>query len=142
MTDAFNLERFVTAQESVLDQVRRELRDGRKLTHWMWFVFPQLRGLGHSPMALRYGIASLEEAQAYVSHPVLGPRLIECTSLVSRVQGWSAYEIFGNPDDRKFHSSITLFALAKPGPSVFLEALERFFEGRLDQLTLQKLTQH
>ena len=139
MSDAFDLDRFVRAQDPVLDQVRRELGEGRKRSHWMWFVFPQLRGLGRSATAQRYGIGSLGEARAYLAHPVLGPRLVECTGLVNRVEGRSAYEIFGSPDDLKFHSSMTLFAAAEPEALAFREALGKHFGGALDTLTVEKL---
>src|SRR5580692_6153851 len=108
--DAFDLERFVTAQAPVIDRVRAELRAGSKRSHWMWFVFPQIAGLGSSAMAQRYAIASLDEAGAYLAHPVLGPRLRDCTALALDVAGRTAHQIFGNPDDLKFHSSLTLFA--------------------------------
>ncbi|GGG50449.1 hypothetical protein GCM10010964_42170 [Caldovatus sediminis] len=139
MADPFDLERFVRAQEPVIADVRRELRAGRKRTHWMWFVFPQLRALGRSPTAQRYGIASLAEAQAYMAHPVLGPRLIECAELVRAVQGRSAHEIFGNPDDLKLRSSMTLFAAARPEAAVFAEVLRRYFGGEPDPLTTELL---
>src|SRR3954463_5775730 len=103
------LERFVGAQDAVMDQVLRELEAGRKQSHWMWFVFPQLAGLGHSAMARRYAIASLDEARAYLGHAILGPRLVECSDLVCRVEGRSASQVFGSPDDLKFHSCMTLF---------------------------------
>ena len=124
MTDEFDLDRFVRAQEPVMAQVRQELSAGRKRSHWMWFVFPQLAGLGHSAMARRYAISSLAEARAYLEHPLLGPRLVGLTELVNRVEGRSIREIFGSPDDLKFHSSMTLFALARPDVSVFREALD------------------
>ena len=139
MADPFGLDRFVRAQDPVLDQVRRELADGRKRSQWMWFVFPQLRGLGRSATAQHYGISSSAEARAYLAHPVLGPRLVECTGLVNRVEGRSAHQIFGSPDDLKFHSSVTLFALAQPGASVFREALAKHFGGALDALTVERL---
>jgi uncharacterized protein (DUF1810 family) len=139
MSDAFDLDRFVRAQDPVLDQVRRELGEGRKRSHWMWFVFPQLRGPGRSATAQRYGIGSLDEARAYLAHPVLGPRLVECTGLVNRVEGRSAYEIFGSPDDLKFHSSMTLFAAADPEALAFRMALGKHFGGALDALTVEKL---
>ncbi len=123
-----------------MDQARRELGEGRKSSHWMWFVFPQLRGLGRSPTALRYGIGSLAEARAYLAHPVLGPRLAECAGLASRVEGRSVHDIFGSPDDLKFRSSMTLFALAQPGPSVFREALDKHFGGEPDPLTVELLS--
>ena len=140
MPDAFDLDRFVQAQDPVLAQVRRELGDGRKRSHWMWFVFPQLTGLGHSTMARHYGIVSLTEAQAYLAHPVLGPRLVECTALVNQVEGRSIHQIFGSPDDVKFHSSMSLFALAQPEALVFPEALNKYFAGALDLLTTDQLS--
>ncbi|MCB4824385.1 DUF1810 domain-containing protein [Roseicella aerolata] len=139
MSDAMQLERFVVAQDPVLDQVRRELAAGRKRTHWMWFIFPQLRGLGHSAMAQHYGLASLAEARAYLAHPLLGPRLEECTALVNAVQGHSAHAIFGSPDDMKFRSCMTLFAAARPGGTPFQAALDRYFRGEPDPRTLTLL---
>lgn len=139
MPDAFDLDRFVQAQDPVLAQVRRELGEGRKRTHWMWFVFPQLEGLGRSAAARRYAIGSLAEARAYLQHPVLGPRLVECVELVNKVEGRSVHEIFGGPDDLKFHSSMTLFASARPGASVFREALDKHFGGAPDPLTADRL---
>jgi len=139
MPDPFDLDRFVQAQDPVLAQVRLELADGRKRTHWMWFLFPQLRGLGHSPMAQRYAIASLAEAQAYLEHPVLGPRLTECTGLVLKVEGRSIHQILGSPDDLKFHSSMTLFTLAQQHDPVFRRALNKYFDGVLDRLTAERL---
>lgn len=142
MRDPFNLnlDRFVQAQDPVLAQVRLELADGRKRTHWMWFVFPQLSGLGHSPMAQRYAIASLAEAQAYLEHPVLGPRLTGCTELVNKVEGRSIHQILGSPDDLKFYSSMTLFAIARQDEPVFHHALQKYFDGALDPLTAEKLS--
>ena len=139
MPDPFDLDRFVRAQDSVMDQVRRELGEGRKRSHWMWFVFPQLRGLGRSATAQHYGIGSLDEARAYLAHPVLGPRLVECTGLVNKVEGRSVHEIFGSPDDLKFHSSMTLFAAAEPEAIAFREALSKHFGGALDARTVEKL---
>ena len=139
MADPSGLERFVRAQEPVLDQVRRELGEGRKRSHWMWFVFPQLRGLGRSATAQHYGIGSLAEARAYLAHPVLGPRMVECTGLVNRVEGRSVHQIFGSPDDLKFHSSMTLFASADPEALAFREALGKRFGGALDALTIEML---
>jgi uncharacterized protein (DUF1810 family) len=137
---AFELERFVAAQEPVIATVLQELRDGRKRSHWMWFVFPQLRGLGHSPMAQHYGIASMEEARAYLAHPVLGPRLASCTRAVLDVQGRSLHAIFGSPDNLKFCSSMTLFSIASgPDEPVFREALERFCAGHADPRTVELL---
>ena len=140
MSDPFNLDRFVTAQDAVLAQVRIELRAGAKRTHWMWFVFPQLRGLGRSDTARRFALASLDEARAYLTHPLLGPRLIECTNLVNAVEGRSAHQIFGDPDDLKFHSSMTLFAEVEgPSERVFHKALKKYFGGKTDQATLARL---
>ena len=132
---AFDLQRFVDAQQGVIDAVRDELRAGRKRSHWMWFVFPQLQGLGSSAMAQHYGIASLEEARAYLAHPVLGPRLRECCALMLAVPERSAHEILGSPDDLKFRSCLTLFALAAPQEAVFRDALQRFYRGEMDART-------
>jgi uncharacterized protein (DUF1810 family) len=137
--DAFDLERFVSAQAALIEQVRRELAAGYKQTHWMWFIFPQLRGLGHSATAQRYGISGAQEAQAYLQHPLLGPRLVECTSLVNAVTGRSAHEIFGSPDDLKFRSSMTLFSQVPEACPVFQQALDQYFGGIADPRTLQLL---
>jgi len=138
-----DLERFVTAQEPVLAGVLQELRAGHKTSHWMWFVFPQLQGLGLSPTARFYALSGLEEARAYLAHRVLGPRLRECTQLVNAVQGRSASEIFGTPDDLKFRSSMTLFARAATeaglDEGVFHEALNKYFRGVPDSRTLELL---
>jgi uncharacterized protein (DUF1810 family) len=131
-----DLRRFVEAQDPVYEQVLAELRAGRKRTHWMWFIFPQLRGLGSSAMAERYGIASRQEAEEYLRHPVLGPRLIECTRLVNAIEGRTIDEIFGYPDDLKFRSSMTLFAAVAVGQTEFQRALEKYFNGERDPLTL------
>lgn len=136
MNDPFNLQRFVDAQDAVIDRVRDELRDGKKRSHWMWFVFPQLAGLGRSEMARHYAIASLDEAHAYLAHALLGPRLRECSALVLAVQGRTIGEIFGAPDDLKFWSSMTLFLQADPSQAVFLDCLHKYFDGRSDQGTL------
>lgn len=122
--------------------VLAELAAGRKTTHWMWFVFPQMKGLGSSPMANHYGIASCAEAESYLRHPVLGPRLTECTRLVNQFNGRSAEEIFGGTDALKFRSSMTLFAAAAPGPSVFTEALGKYFAGEPDPRTLDLVRHH
>ncbi|HWX50911.1 MAG TPA: DUF1810 domain-containing protein [Roseomonas sp.] len=140
MTVPYDLDRFVQAQEPVIAQVRRELAEGRKRSHWMWFVFPQLRGLGHSAMAQHYGITALPEARAYLDHPVLGPRLVECTELVNRVEGRSVHQIFGSPDDLKFHSSMTLFAAARPEEPAFHSALDKYFAGARDRQTVARLS--
>jgi uncharacterized protein (DUF1810 family) len=142
MSDGFDLERFVKAQAGVYEQVCAELRAGHKRTHWMWFIFPQIRGLGSSSMAVRFGIASLAEAQAYLEHAVLGPRLRECAGIVCGVDGKSVGEIFGSPDDLKFHSSMTLFAKAaetNEADEVFGEALEKYFDGEMDGGTLERI---
>lgn len=137
--DPFDLKRFVDAQAAVYGNVVGELRDGRKRSHWMWFVFPQLRGLGGSPTAVHYGISSLDEARAYLGHALLGPRLRECARLVTGVQGRSAAEIFGSPDDLKLCSSMTLFAHATEDDADFVAVLEKYYEGRQDELTLKRL---
>jgi uncharacterized protein (DUF1810 family) len=138
-TDVFDLARFIDAQAGVIDTVRAELRAGRKTSHWMWFVFPQIAGLGHSAMAQRYAIASLAEAKAYAAHPVLGARLRECTSLVLAHRDKSVHDIFGSPDDFKFHSCVTLFAAAAPKEPVFRNALDQCFSGRGDPHTHTRL---
>lgn len=139
MQKSYDLDRFVEAQADCYEQVARELRAGRKSSHWMWFIFPQIAGLGHSEMARRYAISSLAEAAAYLEHPVLGPRLRECTQLVNVVEGRSIDRILGYPDDLKFRSSMTLFAKAAPDEQVFREALEKYFGGEADRLTLERL---
>jgi uncharacterized protein (DUF1810 family) len=139
-SDPFDLNRFVQAQAPVYDSVVEELRGGRKRTHWMWFVFPQLRGLGGSPAAVRYGIASLDEARAYLDHDVLGPRLHECARLVNDVQGRTIGEIFGSPDDLKLCSSMTLFARATDDNADFVELIDKYYDGREDPLTVSWLT--
>jgi uncharacterized protein (DUF1810 family) len=130
------LERFIDAQAAVYDQVQTELAAGRKTSHWMWFIFPQLRGLGRSSMAQLYGIANLHEARAYVDHPVLGPRLIECARLVLAIRGRTVHQIFGSPDDLKLRSCMTLFELAASEETVFGEVLDRYYGGVRDQATL------
>jgi uncharacterized protein (DUF1810 family) len=135
----FDPDRFVQAQDAVYERVRRELREGRKRGHWMWFVFPQLSGLGFSAMAQRYAIATLGEAAAYLEHPILGPRLIECSELVNQVEGRTVNEIFGTPDDLKFHSSMTLFASIPDAPPAFDAALAKYFGGAPDRMTAKML---
>lgn len=137
--DPFRLQRFADAQAPVYDQVTAELRSGRKRTHWMWFVFPQIEGLGHSAMAQTYAIGSLAEAKAYLAHPILGPRLRECARLVVGVENRAIAQIFGAPDDLKFHSSMTLFAQAAPDDEIFRKALRKYFGGKEDAATLAKL---
>ncbi|MCQ4189175.1 DUF1810 domain-containing protein [Methylocystis suflitae] len=138
--DPYDLDRFVAAQAPIYAQAVAELAAGRKRSHWMWFVFPQFEGLGASAMAQRYAIRSPAEAHAYLDHPLLGARLKECVGLVNKIEGHSAHEIFGAPDDLKFHSSMTLFAAAAPQEPLFTEALRKYFDGRRDPLTLAKLS--
>jgi len=137
--DPYDLDRFVRAQSSVYDRVLSELRAGVKTSHWMWFIFPQIRGLGRSPTAMEYAISSLEEVRAYLQHEVLGPRLKECTRLVLLVEGRSVNEIFGSPDDMKFRSSMTLFSLVSDDDDIFQRALQKYFRSVPDPLTLDRL---
>jgi uncharacterized protein (DUF1810 family) len=139
MSNKFDLERFVKAQERVVETVTKELEAGRKQSHWMWFVFPQLRGLGHSPTAQRYGLSSPAEAEAYLAHPHLGPRLMEWTRTVLSHRDRSAEYIFGYPDYLKFRSCMTLFSRVPEAPGVFQEALDTFYNGEPDQRTLQMI---
>jgi uncharacterized protein (DUF1810 family) len=139
MNDPHNLQRFVEAQNGVYSQVCSELRQGRKRSHWMWFIFPQLRGLGHSHTAEFFAISSKEAAAAYLNHSILGPRLRECSRLVTRVDGRSLEEIFGYPDHLKFKSSMTLFAQVVGDNQVFLDALQKYCGGELDRSTLERL---
>ena len=138
MTDPFDLQRFLDAQAPIYAQVVAELRHGQKQSHWMWFIFPQLAGLGHSAMAQRFAIASREEPIAYLGHGVLGFRLKECTALVTAVEGRTVREILGSPDDLKFQSSMTLFSAVSSDPE-FSAALEKFYGGKPDQRTLDLL---
>ncbi len=137
--DRYNLQRFVTAQERVSDQVLGELRAGCKMSHWIWFIFPQIQGLGRSPVSQEYAISGREEAKAYLQHPLLGARLKNCTQLVLQVGDRSALDIFGSPDDMKFRSCMTLFAAVAEAGSVFHVALEKFFKGKGDEVTLARL---
>jgi len=139
MDDPYNLRRFVDAQQAVYETVCRELRQGRKESHWMWFIFPQIKGLGHSGMARKFAISSGDEAKAYLAHPVLGPRLRECTRIVADLEGKSVEDIFGYPDDRKFRSSMTLFAQTAKDNEIFRRCLEKYFQGEPDRLTLAAL---
>lgn len=139
-TDPFELSRFIDAQEGIYATALAEIRGGRKRSHWMWFIFPQLKGLGSSGMAQRFAIGSLAEAKAYLDHPVLGPRLIECVEAVHALDGLSASEVFGSPDDLKLRSCATLFARASPAGSAFERLLDTYFEGRSDDRTLQLLS--
>lgn len=138
-TDPFNLQRFVEAQEPIYQQVTSELRAGEKMSHWMWFIFPQIQGLGWSETSIEFAISGLEEARAYLAHPVLGARLKECTQLVLRVENRSAARIFMSPDDMKFRSCMTLFAQVSPEDDIFSMALKKYFRGVPDQLTLDRL---
>jgi uncharacterized protein (DUF1810 family) len=137
--DPFDLRRFADAQDRVYDTVLAELSGGAKRSHWIWFVFPQLRGLGHSATAQRYGISSLDEARAYLAHPTLGPRLRECACLVGQIDGRSAGDIFGSPDDLKVRSSMTLFARATDDNADFRAVLDKFYDGIEDALTVERL---
>ncbi len=137
--DPFNLQRFVTAQAPLYATALRELHDGNKRSHWMWFIFPQLRGLGFSSTAQFYGLTSLDEARAYLDHPILGPRLIEATQAAVQAEAPSVRALFGAPDDVKFCSSMTLFDIASPN-GVFREALNRWFGGKTDERTLHLLS--
>ena len=139
MRDPYNLQRFVDAQNPVFERVCAELRTGQKRGHWIWFIFPQLRGLGHSEMATRFAISSREDAEEYLKHPVLGPRLRECTQLVVLVQGRSIDQIFGYPDDLKFRSSMTLFVSATADKQIFNDALQKYFASEPDPLTIERL---
>jgi uncharacterized protein (DUF1810 family) len=139
MNDPYDLQRFVDAQNPVFEQVCSELRAGRKEGHWMWFVFPQLKGLGHSWMASKFGISSRGEAEAYLRHSILGPRLRECTRLVNLVEETSIEQIFDYPDNLKFRSSMTLFAYVASDKEIFINALQKYFGGQPDTLTLEKL---
>jgi uncharacterized protein (DUF1810 family) len=139
MTDSLDFERFLRAQAPVMTQVRTELQAGCKRGHWMWYIFPQLAGLGRSSTAQYYALASLNEARSYLAHPILGPRLIECAALVNGVEGRSIHQIFGCPDDLKFHSSMSLFAVAQPDERAFADALHKYFGGAHDRLTTEQL---
>jgi uncharacterized protein (DUF1810 family) len=134
-----SLERFVTAQAQIYPRVLAELQAGRKQSHWMWFIFPQIAGLSGSYRGQLYAIQSLEEAQDYLAHPVLGARLRECSQAVMAVEGKTAHQIFGSPDDLKFRSCLTLFAQVAPDEPLFADLLDKYFDGEADELTLQKL---
>jgi uncharacterized protein (DUF1810 family) len=147
MNDPYDLQRFVNAQNeqygraghTIFDEACEELRAGAKRSHWMWFVFPQIKGLGSSPFARKFAISSVAEAQAYLLHPVLGPRLIDCTQLMNQIQGRTAGQILGGIDEMKFRSSMTLFSAATTENRVFLDALEKYFQGEPDQATLERI---
>ena len=139
MPEPFNLDRFLTAQEDAYDTALDELRSGRKRSHWIWFIFPQLAGLGRSPTAQFYAINSIEEAQAYLAHPILGARLHECLKALQLLETTNAEAVFGELDAMKLRSSLTLFAEADPGDAILEAALDRWFEGERDRKTLQLL---
>jgi uncharacterized protein (DUF1810 family) len=137
--DPYDLNRFVLAQDGVYPQALTEIRSGRKRSHWMWYIFPQYEGLGSSPTAQRYAIRSLEEAEAYLEHPVLGPRLVESAEAVLAIEGREASDVFGFPDDMKLHSCATLFAHASPPGSVFERLIGKYFGGERDANTVHLL---
>jgi uncharacterized protein (DUF1810 family) len=137
--DSYNLDRFLQAQQTAYQRALSEIRNGRKQTHWMWYIFPQFDGLGFSPTARHYSIKSIEEARAYLAHPILGPRLHECAEAVLGVEGRTANNIFGSPDDMKLKSCATLFAQVIPPGSVFERLLAKYFKGELDSKTLELL---
>ncbi len=139
MDDPFFLQRFVDAQQPVFERACRELREGRKQSHWMWFIFPQMKGLGRSETALKYAISSREEAAAYLAHTLLGPRLRECSRIVAYLEGVSGDDVFGYPDEMKFRSSMTLFTQVAADNEVFKRCLERYFQGEADPGTLAAL---
>jgi uncharacterized protein (DUF1810 family) len=139
LNDPYHLQRFVDAQRAVFERVCAELSAGKKNGHWMWFIFPQLEGLGHSQTATRFAISSRQEAAAYLQHRVLGPRLRKCSRLVILLEGLSISEIFAHPDDKKFRSSMTLFANIASDNQVFTDALQKYFAGEPDRLTIERL---
>jgi uncharacterized protein (DUF1810 family) len=141
-SDPYDLNRFISAQEGVYDRALAELRGGQKRSHWMWYIFPQIEGLGNSPTTRLYSIKSLEEARQYLAHPVLGARLVECAEAVLAVQGQSASDIFGHPDDWKLQSSMTLFKLVSGPGSVFERVLDKYYQGKQDSRTLQIAGKH
>lgn len=138
-SDTFQLGRFINAQEQIYDTVLQELRDGQKQSHWIWYIFPQIDGLAYSATSKYYAIKSIEETQQYLDHPILGMRLVECTELVLAIEGRSISQIFGYPDDIKFKSSMTLFSYVALSQSVFIRALDKYFNGELDSKTLELL---
>lgn len=138
-TDPHNLQRFLDAQFPLYEEACKELRNGKKLTHWMWFIFPQIEGLGRTSTAKLYAIKSLNEAKAYINHPTLGPRLSECTDLVNAIENKSINRILGSPDDLKFRSCMTLFTLATEDNKIFRQALDKYYNGEQDVLTWEKV---
>jgi uncharacterized protein (DUF1810 family) len=141
-SDLYDLNRFISAQAGVYDRALAELLGGQKRSHWMWYIFPQIEGLGHSPTTQHYSLKNLEEARQYLAHPVLGPRLKECAEAVLAVKGLSAEDIFGHPDDWKLQSSMTLFELVSGPQSVFSRVLEKYYQGKRDSRTLQIVGKH
>ena len=141
-SDPFNLRRFVSAQASDYDTAREELRNGRKRTHWMWYIFPQINGLGYSSNAKFYAIKSQAEAQAYLEHPLLGARLLECANILLNLEGRSVTQIFGSPDDMKLKSSMTLFAAIQRQKHEFTQVIDKYFQGKQDLRTIELLGQH
>lgn len=137
--DPYNLQRFLEAQAMNYDDALDELKAGEKRSHWMWYIFPQYKGLGMSRMSQKYAIQSLDEARAYLKHPVLGDRLLECSETVLSIDDYSAYDIFGSPDDLKLRSCATLFAVVSPPDSLFMQILDRFYNGEKDRQTLDLL---
>ncbi|ARO89118.1 DUF1810 domain-containing protein [Nitrosospira lacus] len=140
MNDPYHLQRFVDAQQPIFRKVCRELKDGRKQSHWMWFIFPQISGLGQSEMAHKFAISSREEAEAYLKHPILGSRLLECSRIVAALGGRSIEDIFEYPDTMKFRSSMTLFAHVTAGNKVFNDCLRKYFKGEPDPFTLARIS--
>lgn len=138
-SDPYNLKRFLGAQATIYEKALAELKAGQKRSHWMWYIFPQYKGLGFSSMSQKYAIKSLDEARAYLNHPILGDRLLECTTTVLGITGRSAHQIFGSPDDLKLRSCATLFAIVSPADSLFVQLLDRFYDGQKDTKTLQLL---
>jgi uncharacterized protein (DUF1810 family) len=139
VTDPYDLQRFVAAQRDSYDDAVAELRGGRKTSHWMWFVFPQIAGLGHSPTARRFAISSMPEARAYLAHPLLGPRLRECALILAGLHGPTADQIFGGIDAMKLRSSVTLFLHADPGEPLFRQVLDQYFDGAADPATAERI---
>ena len=137
MDDPYGLSRFIEAQDTDYEQALAEIRSGRKRSHWMWYVFPQFTGLGSSPTSSHYAIKSRDEAEAYLSHPILGRRLVECAEAVVQIRDRSALEVFGSPDDMKLRSSATLFASLSPEGSVFHRLIDQHFDGRRDDRTIE-----
>jgi uncharacterized protein (DUF1810 family) len=139
-SDPYRLQRFLDAQAPVIERVFVELKEGHKQSHWMWFIFPQIKGLGRSSMSNKFAISSPPEAEAYLEHAILGMRLKHCTQLVNETAGRSIAEIFGYPDDMKFHSSMTLFAACEPKEKIFKTALDKYFDGEIDRRTIERMS--